>query len=163
MWQTIDEILGATLPGYPPTLWLATEKYHDAPTKLPRPQGRGEGTTPPIPKGFKSPWIGTKIEDLTKWLQAKPEDIDLNSHHFAVLDQGAKDDPPTIVVCRIGGIDFEGDELYVLRKNVVQAIDQLIGAPSDGWTEAVRYRGNSEIWYNRIRAEQAKGRANRQT
>ena len=98
---------------------------------------------------FKSPWIGQKLDALVQWLQAKPEDTDLNDHHFAVLDKGAKDDPPTVVICRIGDLDLKGDKVFLIRKGSVTAVDWLVGAPSDAWDELTRQgKKNAEIEYD---------------
>lgn len=67
-----------------------------------------------------------------------------------MLDKGARDDPPTIVVCRIGDLNAEGDKLFLLRKEVLRATEHLSGAPADAWDEAVRYRGNAEIEYDDV-------------
>lgn len=142
--QRIDEIIGATLPEFAPAFWLASKDY-DAPKKH---DGPKEGMTPPIPVDFASPWIGRPMKDLVEWLKAKPEDDNLNDRHFAVLDTGARDDPPTLVVCRFGNLRGEGDDVYTLRKGPSTAVDHLVGCPSDGWDEYVRYHGNAEIRYD---------------
>lgn len=83
-----------------------------------------------------------------RWLKAKPEDADVNDHYFAVLDEGARDDPPTMVVCRIGDLDLKGDKLFLLRFDRVRAVEHLVGAPSDAWDELTRYgERNAEIQY----------------
>ena len=74
-----------------------------------------------------------RVDELVEWLKAKPEETDLNAHDFAVLDKGAMDDPPTIVSCRIGDLDLNGDKLFLVRKDSVAAVEHLVGAPSDTW------------------------------
>jgi hypothetical protein len=76
--QTINELITASIGPYAPTLWLATDSYDDAPQKQ---YDYGNGTIPPIPEEFKSPWIGRRIDDLVKWLKVKPEDADVNDRH----------------------------------------------------------------------------------
>ena len=145
--QTIDEILGATVGMYAPSFWLATDNYEDAPKK--KPYWRSEGTIPPIPKDFTSPWIGRNIRELVQWLKDEPEETDLNGRHFAVLDKGARDESPTVVCCRFGDLHAQGDKLYLVRESSVGAVEHLVGAASDTWDEVTR-RGkrNAEIEYD---------------
>lgn len=79
-----------------------------------------------------------------------PEGSDLNAHHFAVLDKGARDNnEPTMVVCRIGGIGHKDNKLYLFRKPPTLAIEHLIGAPSDAWIEmSGDGKRNAEIEYD---------------
>lgn len=76
-----------------------------------------------------------EFDELVLWLKAKPDDVDINAHHSAILDKGAKSGKPIIVICRIGGIEFKDDKIYMLRKEVIDATNHLIGAPSDAWVE----------------------------
>lgn len=85
---------------------------------------------------------------MVEWLECKPDDIDLNERYFAVLDKGARDDPPTIVICRIGDLHTEQFELILMRKPVIEAIDQLIGAAPVTWREYARQGGKAEIKYD---------------
>ena len=62
-----------------------------------------------------------------------------------MLDKGARDNPPTIVVCRLGDLHAEGDKLFLLREEALAATEHLKGAPADTWDELVRYKGNAEI------------------
>lgn len=142
--QTINDILSATIGSYAPSLWVASDNYADASKKK---HNHNDGTIPPV-SDFKSLWIGRPIDELVKWLQAKPEDTDLNERHFAVLDKGAKDDPATIVVCRIGNYKREGDEVYILRKQCPRGVEHLLGAAPSDWDETVRIFGNVEIRYD---------------
>ena len=129
---------------YAPPLWLVTSKYEDAPKKQ---KNANVGTTSPIPKHFESPWIGQTIDELGLWLKAKPGETDLNERHFAILDMGAKDDPSTVVCCRIGDHGGKGDGLFILRKESKHAGEHLAGAPTDAWDEEVRLDGSAEIRY----------------
>ena len=85
---------------------------------------------------------------MVEWLKGKPDDTDLNERKFAILDRGARDDPPTIVVCRIEDPDAEDHGLVLRRMGVRDGVDQLIGAPNDWWKEYARYAGNAEIRYD---------------
>ena len=77
-----------------------------------------DGTKPPISKSFESPWIGKPAKELVEWLKGKPDDTDLNERKFAILDKGERDDPPTIVVCRIEDPDAEDHGLVWRRMGV---------------------------------------------
>ena len=148
--ETINKLLASYRGKEESALWLATKRYEDAHEKLPRDSREVNfGTKPPIPKDFKSPWIGSRLEELVQWLKVKPEHIDLKAYHFAVLDKGAKDDPLTMVVCRIGGIGHNDDNLYLFRKEAEEAVAHLIGASSDGWIEFTRGgEKNAQIIYD---------------
>lgn len=140
--QAIDEFLATTSGTYGPTYWLATDKYSDAPQK------KGHGTEPPISKDFTSPWVGCTIEEIVRWLEAKPDDAGFNPRFFAVLDVGTKDDPPTAVVCRTGDLEGKGDKVFSFRFERSRAIEHLMGAPSDAWDELTRNgHGDAEIRY----------------
>ena len=67
-----------------PDFWLATGRYTDAPEKAHRKVNLE--TEPPIAENWKSPSTGRRVEDASEWLQEKPESVDLDSHHFAILD-----------------------------------------------------------------------------
>lgn len=139
--------MAASIGGYAPAFWLATDKYDDAPKKQSR--DPNDGTKPPIRKDFKSPWIERKLDEMVEWLKGMPEDIDLNAHYFGALDNGAKRDPPTIVVCRIGDVELKGDKLFLLRKDSIKAVEHLVGAQSDAWDELTRHgEKNAEIEYS---------------
>ena len=123
-----------------------TDRYEDVPKKQ---HGTvNDGTRPPIPEDFQSPWIGKPLDELTKWLKNKPSETDLNDRHFAVLDKGARADPPTIVVCRIGHLHAEGDKLFMLRFDGIRAVAHLGGASEDVWDQMVLDKGNAEIEYD---------------
>lgn len=92
--------------------WLASQSYESAPKKI-RNQGQ-EDTRTPIDPSFRSAFISKKAEDVAEWLKDKPNDVDLDEHHFAILDRGAEEDE-TVVVCRIGDAHFKGDKLDWIR------------------------------------------------
>ena len=123
-----------------------TDNYEDAPKK--HPSIANEGTRPPIPDNFESPWIGKQLDELTTWLKAKPSETDLNDRHFAVLDRGARANPPTIVICRVGDRHREGDKLFMLRLSGIRAVELMCGAPPDAWDQMVEDKGNAEIEYD---------------
>ena len=118
------------LPSYPPVFWLTTDKY-DAPKRR---YDSNHATKPPIPESFESSWIGAPVSKIVEWLKGKPEDTDLDERQFAILDKGARDDPSTIVVCRLDP-EAEGDGIILRRMGVMDGVDQLIGADADWWRE----------------------------
>ena len=130
---------------YGTPLLLVNDSYDRLPKKQ---HNVNEGTIPPIPKDFASPWVGQIMHELVGWLKAKPTDIDLNHRHFAVLDAGARDDPPTVVVCRWGDMHGSGEKLFMLRKPAMKAVEHLLGAPADVWDETIRIHGGAEIRYD---------------
>lgn len=110
---------GATLPLF----WLATNNYEDATIK--KEDSTNLGTEPPIPDGWTSPWIGKSVEDVAKWLRAKPDFVDLDSNYFAVLDAKAVDG--TVVVCKIGDKQTKGDEITMVRDQARHSSTHLAG------------------------------------
>ena len=58
---------------------------------------RDQATKAPIPETFKSPFVGQSIESLAEWLRKKPEDVNLETKFFAVLDRKAKDGKVVLV------------------------------------------------------------------
>lgn len=133
--QTVNKILDSIHSYYTEYFWLACDRYDDLPEKQ---HGAGKGTKTPIPKDFKSPWVGRGLDELVKWLQTKPESADINERFFAVLDKGARDDPPTIVICRIGDLDRKGDKVFKFRYEPLEGAEYMVGAPPDFWDENER-------------------------
>lgn len=78
--------------------------------------------------------MGKKVEEVAKWLQEKPDDVDLDSHHFAILDRRTEKDG-TIVICRIGNKDLEGDQLDYTRLEANSASLHLDGMEYGTWEE----------------------------
>ncbi|KAL8714205.1 MAG: hypothetical protein Q9220_001934 [cf. Caloplaca sp. 1 TL-2023] len=70
-------------------LWyLATPDYSMAPQK--RPDGRShQGTVDPVAPFFSSPFKGKSLEDVTRWLRNKPQQVELDPRFFGVLDKQA--------------------------------------------------------------------------
>ncbi len=144
----ISRVLDSTKRAKPQIFWLASQDYNDAPKK--RPNVVNNGTPTPIADNFKSPWVGKPVEDLLKWLQAKPVEADLNFWHFAILDQGAKAKEPTIVVGRVGNHALEGDHIYLLRHEASYAATFLIGSNTNDFDELTKDgKMNAEINYGR--------------
>lgn len=127
--------------------WLATEDHTDVPKSKPRKiENSPNCTDVPISEDYRSPWIGQRLDSIIQWLKGLPDDTGVNPRFFAVLDLGAKDDPPTIVICRIGDQDGEGDKVFSFRYNRTRAVEQLIGSPQDVWDDLTRYgHGDAEI------------------
>jgi hypothetical protein len=92
--------------------WLANPRYESSPKKL-KNQGQ-EGTKAPIDPSFQSGFVGKKVEDVAEWLKNKPDYVDLEEYHFAILDRGAEEDK-TVVACRIGDAELKGDKLDRVR------------------------------------------------
>ena len=68
-----------------------------------------------VPDDFDSPFVGSKLEDLAEWLRNKPDILDLDPHHFAVLDAGAQGWPKSIVLCKIGDRELNGGKVDCMR------------------------------------------------
>jgi hypothetical protein len=124
--------------------WLARSDYNQAPKKE---KGKAhEGDAPPIDKDYSSPFLGKKVEDAAEWLRNKPETIDLDAHHFAILDRTAQDGK--IVICRIGGrkLDDQNDLDY-MRFDALEGAQLLRGATANTWEEAKEDAGQAKIEY----------------
>ena len=117
--------------------WLASPSYESAPKKLPKHQGQ-EATKAPIDSSFESAFIGKKVEDVANWLKNKADNIDLDDHHFAILDRGAKGEE-TVVVCRIGDKNLKGDNLDWIRFPASRASLHLAGMEFGEWED---FRGD---------------------
>ena len=112
--------------------WLATASYEDAP-KWSK-EMANLGTEPPVSKEWKSPFINYKAEDVAKWLKGKPDGVDLDSQHFAVLDANTVEDKK-ILVFKIGDIDRKGHELDSFRFDPQRAAGFLAGLEWGEWEE----------------------------
>ena len=136
VYQTINKILREAESAVGTAdFWLAADNYEDAPHK--RPKHTNLGTSPPIDENFRSPWIGKKVENCVNWLQQKPDTVDLDVHHFAVLDRQAAVDG-IVVTCKIGDRHLEGIELKFLRKPAVEASAWLVGLEFGDWARSPR-------------------------
>jgi hypothetical protein len=110
-------------------LWLASDKYSVAPQKE---DGKVNlGTESRITAEWTSPWIGYSIEDVAKWLQEKPDSVDLDGNHFAVLSKEAVD--KTVVLCKIGDQLLKGDSLSFQRISARMASVRLGGMDASEW------------------------------
>ncbi|KAF7186720.1 hypothetical protein HII31_11952 [Pseudocercospora fuligena] len=115
-------------------LWLLSgSDYSDAPQKGHRKVNTG--TDPPISDSFKSPFTGRKLSDLVQWLQAKPENVDLDDHYFAILDRKAEAPSESVVLCKIGDIDLQGDTVTCFRVEATSASSFLSGMEYGEWEE----------------------------
>lgn len=112
-----------------PEVWLVTN-YEEAPTKK---EGEVNLGTATAPEGFDSPFTGKKVEDAAQWLKNKPDTVDLDPHHFAILEQGAKGQKMSIVVCKIGDRSLKGDTLDCLRHDANFAASFLLGIDAGEW------------------------------
>ncbi|KAI8965379.1 hypothetical protein F5Y11DRAFT_312941 [Daldinia sp. FL1419] len=57
-----------------------------------------DGTRPPIPDSFVSPFIGKSLEECAEFLRRTPDKKDWNREHFCVLgDDDVRDDTVTLV------------------------------------------------------------------
>nr|POE72206.1 hypothetical protein CFP56_12082 [Quercus suber] len=99
--QAINTILAdaQSQPGLDfPSLWLDTRDYEDAPSKSGR-AGERRHRAPPIPSSSSSPFVGSVVvEDVAKWLLHKPDTVDLDGHHFGLIDRVSADDR-SLVAC----------------------------------------------------------------
>jgi hypothetical protein len=78
-------------------LWLATDNYDDAP-KIEENNTGPQGSIAPIAESFKSPWIGSTIEDCAKWLREAPPGIAVDRNYFTAIDIHSKEED-TVLVC----------------------------------------------------------------
>ena len=132
MYQTINHVLEEAAHGAAaPLLWLTTKRYEEAPKKKERKANLGQ--EPPISVNWTSPFIGWKVEHVAKRLQEKPETVDLDSHHFAILDMKATEG--SVVVCKIGDEDLQGDSLSFVRKSARHMASFLNGMEPYTWEE----------------------------
>ena len=113
-----------------PVYWLAGKDYDNAPVK--EHNKPKLGTDPPI-EPWTSPWIGSKVEDVAEWLREKPDSVDLDSNHFAVLDARAVD--KSIVLCKIGDRKLRGDSLSLTRHLARSSSNFLMGMDPGNWEE----------------------------
>lgn len=101
-------------------LWLVVDDYDAAPSKDRKDNKANLGTAPPIAHDWKSPFIGRGIEYAAAWLRKKPESVDLDIHHFVVLDEQSADG--SVLACKIGDEDLKGDSTPTdLREDSVLA------------------------------------------
>jgi hypothetical protein len=104
-----------------------------------------EGTRPPI-SSYKSPFIGKKAEDVATWLKNKPEEADIDTHFFAILDKSAE--KGLMVTGRQGGYDLKDtNNLEFIRLNAEYATASLYAAQPGTWEDTKESRGLAEIQY----------------
>ena len=86
-----------------------------------------------MPEGFRSPFIGKGMDELANWLINKPDNVDLDPKHFAVLDQRAKGKEKSVVVCRIGGELLDNEAIDCMRFDASFAVTFLSGHDPGDW------------------------------
>ena len=117
---------------------MATANYASAPQK--KPEGGGqEGTEAPIDESFKSPFVGHSVADVARWLQSKPESVDLDSTFFAVLDKKAE--TGSVALCRIGDREGKGDEVSCVLVKTEESSLTLAGMEYGEFDELLRGGG----------------------
>ena len=134
--QTIDDLLQKAYDGSTIDAWdfyLAVEDYDLAPKHVP---GKpSSGTKAPIPENFKSPFVGKPVTDAAEWLKQKPEDVQLESKFFALLDKKAVDG--NIVLCNIG----KEDKVTCVLEKADKALLELEGMEAGRWEQLIHGRG----------------------
>ncbi|KAF1988476.1 hypothetical protein K402DRAFT_391707 [Aulographum hederae CBS 113979] len=113
---------------------LSTSSYAD--TIKRDPKKSHPGSTAPVDESFKSPFVGKKVEDVAEWIMKKPDDVDVDSHFFAIVDRRAEKDT-TLVVCRIGDKYLKGEELSAMRFSAHDASLHLGGMEFGLWEDFV--------------------------
>lgn len=144
--QQINQVLqksydGANLNSW--HLWLA-----DSYTNTPRKQGDQymDGTKPPVPKEWKSPFLGKTIPEAAEFIKKLPNEATVDWHHFVVIDEDFLKSG-IVNLWRIGDEDLKGDELDVLPCSVEHSTLELYGIGSRGWEET---KSNVEAGYSPI-------------
>lgn len=97
---------GDPTPGW--SFWVATKSYDDMPAPPQHDKPDEEGTEPPLPDNWSSPWIGKTIEECAKWLQEMPTydgeqyylDTSVRREYFVAMDEFSMEDD-TMLVCRV--------------------------------------------------------------
>lgn len=114
--------------------WLPhSTDFSDAPKKKPPGHEAPDGTKPPV-SAYKSPFIGKKAEEVAGWLRAKPDDVDIDMHFFAILDRTAKDG--FVVMGRQGGYRLEDlNNLEFIRTDPYDAGLTLYGQNIGLWED----------------------------
>jgi hypothetical protein len=113
---------------------LAADDYSDTPSKETKHQKANLGTKTPIAIDWVSAFINCKVEDAAEWLKKKPENVDLDGHHFAVLDEKSADG--SVLAYKIGDKDLKGDRLDSRRfERGKRACTFLMGLEYGEWEE----------------------------
>lgn len=82
--------------------------------------------------------MNSKVEEVARWLREKPDTVDLDGHHFAVLDDQSVDG--SVLVCNIGDKELQGNALDYRRWESGKAACTIImGLEYGEWEEL---RGN---------------------
>ena len=115
--------------------------YQDAP-KLRADGFLADGTQPPIPGDFSSPFVGMPLEEAAAWVAAAPVDVAFNRDYFAALDGDSRADD-TVQLVRVLKKDAEGRpvELQYFPEKIDYAVIQLATAMGVDFDEALsRYQ-----------------------
>jgi hypothetical protein len=104
----------------------------------------------PIAESFRSPWIGSTIEDCAKLLSEAPSEIALNTNYFTAIDVHSKEED-TVLVCR--WLEYSGSLIDVdyfpqstdliammMRTNLGSKFDER----ADGYQTQCRKLGNPD-------------------
>jgi len=139
--QTLNDIIQQAHDGSTVNQWyfyLAVSDYDLAPR--PKPDGtRDQATKTPVPDSFKSPFIGQSLESLAEWLRDKPEEVNLETKFFAVLDKKAKD--KKVVLVRIAGNQGQEIKPSCVLVDADESSLRLAGMESGTWGELVHAKG----------------------
>ena len=138
--KTLNDVLQKAHDGSTVNNWfyyLATTDYASAPQKKPGGGGQ-EGTKAPIDQSFKSPFVGDSEVDVARWLQQKPEGVDLDGVFFAVLDKKAE--TGSVALCRIGDRDGKGEEVSCVLVKTEESSLTLAGMEYGEFDELLRGR-----------------------
>ncbi|CAG8952868.1 hypothetical protein HYFRA_00007582 [Hymenoscyphus fraxineus] len=132
---------GASLGSW--NLWLATSY-----TNAPRKQGDQytDGTKPPVPKDWNSPFLGKSIPDAVEFMEGLPDESTVDWHHFVIVGEDYLKSG-IVNLCRIGDEELKGKEVDVLPCSVEHASLTLMGLEPHGWEEI---RSNVEDGFSPI-------------
>ncbi|KAI4230773.1 MAG: hypothetical protein LQ349_006040 [Xanthoria aureola] len=116
--------------------YLATLDYRAAPQR--KPDGTGQiGTPTPVDPSFSSPFVGKGLEEVAKWLRGKPQNVDLDSRYFGVLDKQAGKSGK-VAICRLNDPKTEKEPAWCILRDADESTLFLAGLPSDlDWNELV--------------------------
>ena len=112
--------------------WLASKNYDNAPQKNPR--HGNQGTKPPVDDSFVSPFVGKSVNDAAEFLKRAPDGVDTERRFFAVIDDRTEKDG-SVVMCRVGDMEGEGDEVGCIRVVVKNSALYLAGMEYGTWEE----------------------------
>ena len=123
-------------------LWLATDNYDDVPGSDSR-GTRDQGTKAPVPSAFKSPFVGKSLIDVVAWLRNKPEDVELETKFFAILDNKAEQ--AKVVLVRIADDWGRDTEPSCILYDAYTSTLRLGGIEPGEWDELLEAYGEYEL------------------